>query len=34
MIIPYVENKFERIEYAIGDNPTGVFKIDGVVMDE
>ena len=31
---PHVENKVERIEYAIGDNPFGPFKVAGVIMDE
>lgn len=31
---PHVENKTERLEYAIGDNPLGPFKKTGVVMDE
>ncbi len=31
---PHVENKTERLEYAIGDNPLGPFKITGVIMDE
>ncbi len=31
---PHVENKIERLEYAIGDNPLGPFKFAGVVMDE
>ncbi len=31
---PHVENKIERLEYAIGDNPLGPFKITGVIMDE
>jgi hypothetical protein len=31
---PHVENKIERLEYAIGDNPLGPFKRTGVVMDE
>ena len=34
MTIPHVENKIERLEYAIGDNPMGPFKMAGVVMDE
>jgi hypothetical protein len=29
-----VENKIERLEYAIGDNPLGPFKFAGVIMDE
>ena len=31
---PHVENKTERLEYAIGDNPLGPFKKAGVIMDE
>lgn len=31
---PHVENKIERLEYAMGDNPLGPFKMAGVVMDE
>ncbi|MFI0430978.1 family 43 glycosylhydrolase [Mariniflexile sp. HMF6888] len=31
---PHVENKIERLEYAISDNPLGPFKVSGVVMDE
>jgi hypothetical protein len=31
---PHVENKIERLEYAIGDNPMGPFKVTGVIMDE
>jgi hypothetical protein len=34
LTIPHVENKIERLEYAIGDNPMGPFKTAGVVMDE
>jgi hypothetical protein len=34
MTYPHVENKTERLEYAIGDNPLGPFKITGVIMDE
>ena len=34
LTIPHVENKIERLEYAIGDNPMGPFKMTGVVMDE
>ncbi len=34
MTYPHVENKIERLEYAIGDNPLGSFKITGVIMDE
>ncbi|MGL1889590.1 MAG: family 43 glycosylhydrolase [Reichenbachiella sp.] len=31
---PHVENKTERLEYAIGDNPLGPFTVKGVIMDE
>jgi hypothetical protein len=31
---PHVQNKTERLEYAIGDNPMGPFKVTGVIMDE
>jgi hypothetical protein len=31
---PHVQNKTERLEYAIGDNPLGPFKVAGVLMDE
>ncbi len=34
MTYPHVENNTERLEYAIGDNPMGPFKITGVIMDE
>jgi beta-xylosidase len=34
LTFPHVENKIERLEYAIGDNPMGPFKLTGVVMDE
>jgi len=34
MTYPHVENKTERLEYAISDNPTGPFKVAGVIMDE
>jgi hypothetical protein len=34
MTYPHVENKTERLEYAMGDNPLGPFKITGVIMDE
>jgi len=29
-----VQNKTERLEYAISDNPLGPFKVTGVIMDE
>lgn len=31
---PHVQNKTERLEYAIGNNPMGPFKVAGVIMDE
>ncbi|GAA5030987.1 hypothetical protein GCM10011506_21710 [Marivirga lumbricoides] len=31
---PHVENKTERLEYAISDNPLGPFEVTGVIMDE
>lgn len=31
---PHVANKTERLEYAMGDSPTGPFKHMGVIMDE
>jgi hypothetical protein len=31
---PHVENKIERLEYAVADNPFGPFKVTGVIMDE
>ena len=34
LTIPHVENKIERLEYAIADNPMGPFKMTGVIMDE
>ena len=34
LTFPHVENKTERLEYAIGDNPLGPFKMTGVIMDE
>ena len=34
MTYPHVQNKIERLEYAIGDNPMGPFKYAGVIMDE
>jgi hypothetical protein len=34
MTYPHVEDKIERLEYAIGDNPLGPFKVTGVIMDE
>jgi len=34
MTYPHVQNKIERLEYAISDNPMGPFRITGVIMDE
>ncbi len=34
MTYPHVQETTERLEYAIGDNPMGPFKVTGVVMDE
>jgi hypothetical protein len=34
MTYPHVQNKIERLEYAIADNPLGPFKYAGVIMDE
>lgn len=34
LTFPHVENKTERLEYSIGDNPLGPFKMTGVIMDE
>jgi hypothetical protein len=34
MTYPHVENKTERLEYAMGNNPMGPFKVTGVIMDE
>ncbi|MBN2275959.1 MAG: family 43 glycosylhydrolase [Bacteroidales bacterium] len=34
MTYPHVENKIERLEYGMGDNPMGPFKFAGVIMDE
>ncbi len=34
MTYPHVENKTERLEYAMGDNPLGPFTFAGVIMDE
>lgn len=31
---PHVEDSTERLEYALGDNPMGPFKVSGVIMDE
>jgi hypothetical protein len=34
LTFPHVENKIERLEYAISNNPLGPFKMTGVIMDE
>jgi Glycosyl hydrolases family 43/Carbohydrate binding module (family 6) len=34
MTYPHVQNKIERLEYAIANNPMGPFKVTGVIMDE
>jgi len=34
LTFPHVENKTERLEYAMGDNPMGPFTMTGVIMDE
>ncbi len=34
LTFPHVENKTERLEYAMGNNPMGPFKMAGVIMDE
>lgn len=34
LTFPHVENNIERLEYAIGNNPMGPFKMTGVIMDE
>jgi hypothetical protein len=34
MTYPHVQNKIERLEYAMGNNPMGPFKVTGVIMDE
>jgi len=34
LTFPHVENQIERLEYAIGNNPMGPFKMTGVIMDE
>lgn len=34
LTFPHVENKTERLEYAIGYSPMGPFKLTGVIMDE
>lgn len=34
LTFPHVENKTERLEYAMADHPLGPFKMTGVIMDE
>jgi Beta-xylosidase len=34
LTFPHVENKIERLEYAMGTSPIGPFKMAGVIMDE
>lgn len=34
LTFPHVENKTERLEYAMGDNPMGPFTMTGVIMNE
>jgi hypothetical protein len=34
MTYPHVQDKIERLEYAISNNPLGPFKFTGVIMDE
>lgn len=34
LTFPHVENRIERLEYAISDHPLGPFKMTGVIMDE
>jgi hypothetical protein len=34
MTYPHVQNKTERLEYAMSDNPVGPFRFTGVIMDE
>jgi len=34
LTFPHVENKIERLEYAISRNPMGPFQVAGVLMDE
>ena len=34
LTFPHVENKIERLEYAVGDSPMGPFEMKGVIMDE
>jgi hypothetical protein len=34
MTYPHLQNKIERLEYAVSDNPLGPFTFTGVIMDE
>ena len=34
MTYPHVQNKIERLEYAVSNSPMGPFKFGGVLMDE
>ncbi|HPJ78292.1 MAG TPA: family 43 glycosylhydrolase [Prolixibacteraceae bacterium] len=34
LTFPHVENKIERLEYAMGNHPMGPFTMTGVIMDE
>jgi hypothetical protein len=34
LTFPHVENKTERLEYAVSDHPMGPFEMKGVIMDE
>jgi len=34
LTFPHVENRIERLEYAMGNHPMGPFKMAGVIMDE
>jgi Beta-xylosidase len=34
MTFPHVEDQIERLEYSMGNNPLGPFKMKGVIMDE
>jgi hypothetical protein len=34
MTYPHAQDSTERLEYAMGDNPLGPFKVTGVIMDE
>jgi len=34
LTFPHVENKIERLEYAMGNSPMGPFTMTGVIMDE